>query len=398
MRLSASKLALAEHCRFAFSESNADRVELAIAADPPGEKAQRGSWAHAEIEEHTSALMMTRRGDPLSQRLGQAAIDAPKPPSPRRRWWSEIWQACVPDYLELLGEYGGWETETPLAYDPGSRLARRIDSQTHRDYSNVAPWEIAMTLDLHRVDHRAAVIDHKTGHYHDWAQILVGVAAVDALTECGLPSIMGGFLFWTPNGLVQDLRIFHRDALDKLHDRFAELQRKIEWGDFAARPGDHCNNLYCPLAGTDYCPAFARAIRLAVTQLEEPAAALSANPQTPEQAAANAVHLPMIERWVKKAKQTTREFAAKHDVIRHNDKHTERYAAIQVHRESISVDDAGDDLIAELGLGDVVKRSVSKTDIANQLGKAGSKAAIERLREAGAVRSTTSTRWQWVRT
>jgi hypothetical protein len=159
-------------------------------------------------------------------------------------WWKEF----HPD-LE-------WQHEVAFAYDTRTRMARRINSKAHRDYSGCSPTEIPMTLDAIAYDRKrrlVIVVDFKTGRETDPAhrsfQLKLGALCCSLVYNVSFAEV---FMIKVSDTAV-DPTMARLDSIDiqgyegQLVDRF----RRMPMAE--PEPGPHCSKLRCPARSV--CPA-----------------------------------------------------------------------------------------------------------------------------------------------
>lgn len=206
-------------------------------------------------------------------------------------------------YLDAL-RAAGWtvETEVPLALNYVTGAGRRLKSAGHRDYSDLKPNEIGLTVDYmaFRVPQTGLIKEFEVG---DWKTGYGG--HVDRTSEnwqigaaAAALSVMGGDV--TVTGKIHYLDTDWVDAwtfsaMDA--QRFATfIRNRVELVPMALpNPGEHCR--YCP--ARVQCPKTQNAMSALVPQKVQ----WSMDFISPENEASMAMALPMLESAVKAVKE-----------------------------------------------------------------------------------------------
>lgn len=159
------------------------------------------------------------------------------------------------------------EPELALAYDVATDTARRLGSGIGRNYGDLGPFEIAMTLDVGGLDGaKAYVLDYKftmrsPGSAAGHGQLRVCALALARLH--GVDQARTELAHIKPDGSVwidrDDLDAFDLDDIAKelreLHGRVAEQVGKAKRGEpLDLAMGSHCD--HCP--SRSVCPAQSR--------------------------------------------------------------------------------------------------------------------------------------------
>ena len=235
-RLSGSRVALAMLCGYSARGDvpRPPRVETAAAS--------AGTIEHAYIAHTIDAVAET-------------GIDSSSAKSPTHAAWLADWWAR---------EWGnGWRAEVAYALSPGGTQAMAMPSSGgHRDYSACPPGWVPMTLDAVLVDDgRARIVDWKTGiaaHVEPIArnaQLLT--AAVAVATAHGCSEVEIAVAYCSPDGVRVDATTLDAIDLGEWRARFAAVVDSI--ADAEPQPGPHCRGKFCDAYGTT-CPATSAAL------------------------------------------------------------------------------------------------------------------------------------------
>lgn len=223
MRLSGSRYHLAIVCSYPF------RPDVAVMEREPGKAAQLGTEVHDYVEKVASgADVAPGLYSEEARRVGDRALT----------WLREV---DPPTHLEIAIVYNA-ETDT----------ARRIVGRGHRDYGELAPMEIPVTLDLVWVyeDH-VVVRDLKTGsksHAHREQLVIQALAATRLFDK---PEAHIGFLWARKTKCEADpLETLTADMLEAESWAAASVLRQIP----SARPVTGSQCFFCPV-GRESCPA-----------------------------------------------------------------------------------------------------------------------------------------------
>lgn len=148
----------------------------------------------------------------------------------------------------------GWETEVSYALNAASARGRRLGRHLNREYGELSPGELALTVDYVWVESGATPIvgDFKTGYGahvedpEDNLQLLAGGAVVSMAT--GLDGCQLEIAHVVEDGVRTRRYLATPLALHRAMHEIAEIQKKVPGAE--ARAGDHCR--WCPALGS--CP------------------------------------------------------------------------------------------------------------------------------------------------
>ena len=243
MRLSGSKLGLASSCTFwAREDVPLPPRETSFAADA-------GTNKHSAMEALVQSL-----------KTGTAKIDVDQ--------FASLWgcdtrdsvqiQRTIMSWLAPMVETGKVYTEIPLAYDTHTDNARKISSSGQRDYSNVAAYEIPLTLDLAILCEGGGgfVCDHKTGRQDglppssEFGQLSIGALA---LARCfGLDRVKVAYAVLSDDGHARiDEHVLDAFDLEAVAEEVASIVKRIPTA--RPNPGPWCRSKWCPLRAS--CPS-----------------------------------------------------------------------------------------------------------------------------------------------
>lgn len=152
------------------------------------------------------------------------------------------------------------EFELPLAYHVASGVARRLESNGHRDYSQKKAGEMTGTIDLVEVSGPVvAVYDYKTGRSENVEPIAsnkqMAVLALMASRFYKVSAVRVGLVYIEDGGVWEDETTLDAFDLDLVaHDVRAMMKRLDE--PATPVPGAWCR--WCPVVAS--CPATAQAM------------------------------------------------------------------------------------------------------------------------------------------
>ena len=203
-----------------------------------GEAAQRGTWKHVFFSNLRHGLDEALQSVPEEYRAACEAID-------------------VSSFKEL----DAFESEVALVYDVKADSTRLLPKERgHRDYGELGPYEIPMTLDVSGVGtSEVMAADLKTGHgfvppaHRNW-QLMIAALALEALHRRGSARVA---LIHAPEGMTPWWDVATHDAFALADARMQLLARaerinRVPVGGVAEMViGDQC--LYCP--SKLHCPA-----------------------------------------------------------------------------------------------------------------------------------------------
>ena len=325
-----------------------------------------------------------------------------------------IFLACQDQAAEIFCEGSVWETETPLAWNPITKKARRLKSDGHRDYSRAKKGEWCTTLDalsLLPASASAVIVDHKwpSGDHIDPARYEATqefhASAVDALTRAGdlnLAEITYLLLFWLPDGLRVVETVYDRGDLDRIADQWRQAAQRQRLGDTVATPGQHCKSSYCSGLREGTCPAVQDIGAAALVKITATGARRPALPRifdggggelTTAQAAETAALLPALKSLVANADAATRRAADAAGGLTLADGSV--YSGRTHHSQKITLNDAGIAALRALGAEGAVSPATTKAALRRTLGsKEGLEQAMAALDGAGCVTSVPVTKYE----
>lgn len=153
----------------------------------------------------------------------------------------------------------GWEAEVSYALDASGARARRLGKFLNRQYGELSPAEIALTVDYQWIENGSPVVgDWKTGYgahlepTRDNLQLLAGGAA--ASMASGLDGCWLELAHVTEHGVREDRYFASALTLHAVMQDIARIQAGIPTA--LPRAGEHCR--YCPALGN--CPETARSV------------------------------------------------------------------------------------------------------------------------------------------
>ena len=367
-RISASKMNLCEKCLFWARE------DVVIPQEESSEAANAGTGKHFALELIAGVSNTDNVGDSEFANLwGCEDVDA------------HAIINTVECWLRPWIDSGSVYCELPLAYCTKTDTARELYSKSARDYSDLKPGEIPMTIDLFVQTGEATglVVDYKTG----LQSTLVAVGASSQLNVCAL-AVARAF------GL-DEVRIAYAIVADDGHARIEE--HVLDSFDLAAiaenvrgimsrltanpqpHPGEHCKAKWCPAKRV--CPA-----TIGLAKATPEFAPMVMVIDDAETCAKVHAQIALAEEFLVGVKAAVKDYVTENGAVQLDDGST--LELVQKSRETLDID-GNDKAVAALkkALGDAFQRAVhvkvstSKEAIkaaTAQLAKGKERVALER--------------------
>lgn len=252
-RFSASKSSLLAHCRYPFREG----VEW---RDWPITKDSGSGRALHRCSERRIEEAIPHGADLVGDAAAEFDV---KGEIPRLlRIWAHMERWLVESGVDMM------RAEVKIAADLAARSAREIDLPGDRNYGELRPSEVPMSIDLilMRPDEIPRFRDWKTGHHATgyWPQIGTNAIGFAWWLEAKHPEVWarfkaveGGILHATEEGVdASRVRPFDRFDLAAMAD---DLAMALDEARVASpKPGDHCTELRCGAFGL--CPETLHAV------------------------------------------------------------------------------------------------------------------------------------------
>lgn len=259
------------------------------------EAAQGGTWKHLFFANLRHGLDEALRAVPIEYRAACESID-------------------VSSFVGL----DAFEAEVPLVYDVKANTTRRLPAERgHRDYGELGPYEIPMTLDVAGVGPgEVMAADFKTGHgyvppaAHNW-QLKVAALALDALNQKGHARVA---LIHAPDGMTPwwDIAVFDAFDLADARLQLVTLADRLARATPADAPmvlGEQCR--YCP--SKLHCPAHTGMVQLVASKPGEAQGALT-DALTAEKARRAYDNLKVLRQVVRDVEARLAEYAKEHPI------------------------------------------------------------------------------------
>lgn len=231
-RISASRLALLEHCQY-FAR---DGVTW---ADTRSDAASFGTSIHALAE----AYIRNPRAELVTadERLA--------------RVWAHV-KAYIDEHRSL-----GWRPEVAFAFDPLTDAAHELPQAEHRDYSAATEREICGTADLVYMSSDeqgafACVDDWKYSGFHlDAGRARAQLAALSLFVAraWGADRVRARALKISDTGVDGTSEVYWFDAFDLAAQSDSIARGLAAVGRAEPQPGEHCTGRWCPAISA--CPA-----------------------------------------------------------------------------------------------------------------------------------------------
>lgn len=286
--------------------------------------------------------------------------------------------ACAGHMAALVATLTDPVAELAIAWDYVTGKARRLERVTHREYGELGPTEMPMTLDLVGRDANGTlcVYDWKTGRgaKEKSAAIALQLAAYacGAAALFGVDSVLVAFAHVDESGVAIEQAPL--DALDL--GAFSADIKALRVPSDEPSPGTHCDGEYCPIRTV--CRA-----RMAMAATVAPQFDPLAPIETEEQACAAFYALKAVESVAAGVWEKVKAFA-KRTPINLGDGST--YAQVQCNgRESINVTDEAHKLLLAVA-PQALEYSASKAGIARVLPAKEARMLEAQLREMGALK------------
>lgn len=286
--------------------------------------------------------------------------------------------ACAKFMAPVVASLDKPQAELALAWDYVTGKARQIERVTHRDYGQLGPNEIGMTLDLVGwAGSELHVIDWKTGRSAQKKDartaMQLAAYAVGAAALFGASSVVVTFAHVDESGVRPDIATLDALDLGAISERIREMFLKH---DSTPKPGTHCDGEYCPIRTV--CPD-----RVAMAATVAPKFDPLAPIETEEQARAAFFALKSVESVAASVWEKVKAFAKRTPIDLGNGS---VYAQIECSgRESITVTPEARELLLELA-PNALEYSASKAGIGRAVSAKEARKIEAALREMGALR------------
>lgn len=259
------------------------------------EAAQAGTWKHLFFSNLRHGLDEALQSVPVEYRAACEAID-----------------------ISSFAGLDNYEAEVPLVYDAKANTTRLLPKDIgHRNYGELGPWELPMTLDVAGVGHAEVMAaDLKTGHGHvppahrNW-QLAVAALALEALHHKGSARVA---LIHAPEGVTPwwDIAVLDGFALADARLQLLALAERMSTAKPETAPmvlGEHCR--YCP--SKLWCPAHVALIHQVAA---EPGKAIGSlvNELTPDKARKAYDTTKVLRQVVRDLEARLADYAADHPI------------------------------------------------------------------------------------
>lgn len=286
------------------------RADVAIPEDITGQRGKDGTTTHALGEAFCNGIQ-----------VNVAAACAAKGGEMERV--TKLWQSAEPVYKQLKsaaakGEgYSAVWAEVPLVWNVASGLVREVRGTEHRDYGEVGPFDLPMTLDvLFRItdgaEQVATVLDLKTGDADELPdEFRSGQLRSNGFAAAryyGVQRARVGYVVATDDGAPATVEMAELDSLD-LEIHAAKVLGALEAIPNAQpSPGDQCD--WCPARAV--CPAtLASMAKVAELPLADVESIAATSITTLDQAGKAFVRLKVIKDAVKAVENRIKEVVGK---------------------------------------------------------------------------------------